>query len=82
MHVSEHNLPNRTLDCLGLFCPEPVFRVRMELDNMKVGETLEVTADDPAAEEDIKSLCKRLEQQILSISKDGNTVRFIIKKVK
>jgi TusA-related sulfurtransferase len=54
----------------------------MELDNMKVGDVLEVLADDPAAEEDIKSLCKRLEQQILSLSKEGNTLRFIIKKVK
>jgi len=76
------NLPNRTLDCLGLFCPEPVFRVRMELDNMKVGEVLEVMADDPAAEEDIRSLCKRLEQEIVSVNKEGNTVHFIIKKVK
>jgi len=80
--MPERNLPNRTLDCLGLFCPEPVFRVRMELDNMKVGEVLEVLADDPAAEEDIKSLCKRLEQEIVSVSKEGNTVRFFIKKVK
>lgn len=80
--MPEPPLPNRTLDCLGLFCPEPVFRVRMELDNMKVGEVLEVLADDPAAEEDIKSLCKRLEQQLLSVSKEGSTLRFIIKKVK
>lgn len=80
--VPEKIQPNRTLDCLGLFCPEPVFRVRMELDNMKVGETLEVLADDPAAEEDIKSLCKHLEQQILSVDKEGNTLRFVIKKVK
>jgi len=49
---------------------------------MKVGETLEVLADDPAAEEDIKSLAKRLEQQLLNISKEGNTLRFLIKKVK
>ncbi len=81
-HMPEPTQPNRKLDCLGLFCPEPVFRVRMELDDMKVGEVLEVLADDPAAEEDIKSLCKRLEQQLLSVSKEGNTLRFIIKKVK
>jgi len=74
--------PNRKLDCLGLYCPEPVFRVRMELDNMKVGDVLEVLADDPAAEEDIKSLCKRLEQQLLNLNKEGNTLRFLIKKVK
>jgi len=74
--------PNRTLDCLGLYCPEPVFRTRMELDNMRIGEIMEVLADDPAAEADIKSLVKRLEQKIVNVSKDGNTVRISIKKVK
>jgi TusA-related sulfurtransferase len=49
---------------------------------MKPGETVEVLADDPAAEEDIKSLCKRLGQEILSMTKDGNKIRFVIKKVK
>jgi len=52
----------------------------MELDNMKVGETIEVLADDPAAEEDIKSLCKRLGQEILSMSKEGTRIRFVIRK--
>jgi len=74
--------PDRTLDCLGLYCPEPVFRTRMELDNMKIGEILEVLADDPAAEADIKSLAKRLEQEIVSVRKDENTVRILVRKVK
>jgi len=74
--------PDRTLDCLGLYCPEPVFRTRIELDNMRIGEILEVLADDSAAEADIRSLSKRLEQEIISVSKDGNTVRILIKKVK
>ncbi|HIE19335.1 TPA: hypothetical protein EYP75_06375, partial [Candidatus Bathyarchaeota archaeon] len=52
--------PNKTLDCTGLYCPEPVFRTRIELDKMKSGEILEVLADDPAAKEDIKSLVKRI----------------------
>jgi tRNA 2-thiouridine synthesizing protein A len=72
---------NRKLDCLGLYCPEPVFKTRMELDEMKKGEVLEVLADDPAAEIDIKSLVKNLKQEIVSISKDGSTVRILIKKV-
>ena len=74
--------PDRTLDCLGLYCPEPVYRTRMELDKMKIGEIIEVVADDPAAEADIRSLVKRLEQELLSVSKEGNTVSFLIKKVK
>jgi TusA-related sulfurtransferase len=72
----------RKLDCLGLYCPEPVFRTRMELDDMKVGEFLEVLADDPAAEEDIKSLVKNLGQEIVSIARRGNYVQILIKKVK
>lgn len=74
--------PDKTLDCLGLYCPEPVFKTRMELDEMKIGEVLEVLADDPAAEADIRSLAKHLEQEILSVNKEGDTVRILIKKVK
>ncbi|MDH5267192.1 MAG: sulfurtransferase TusA family protein [Candidatus Bathyarchaeota archaeon] len=74
--------PDRTLDCVGLFCPEPVYRTRMELDDIRIGEILEVVADDPAAEADIRSLVKHLEQEIVDVSKDGNTVRISIKKVK
>ncbi|MGA3192137.1 MAG: sulfurtransferase TusA family protein [Candidatus Bathyarchaeia archaeon] len=73
---------DRTLDCLGLYCPEPVFKTRMELDELKVGETLEVLADDPAAESDIKSLVKNLEQELVSVTKRGNEVHIVIRKVK
>lgn len=73
---------DRTLDCIGLYCPEPVFKTRMELDELKVGETLEVCADDPAAESDIRSLVKNLEQELVSVEKHGNAVRIVIRKVK
>jgi TusA-related sulfurtransferase len=75
-------MPDRKLDCLGLYCPEPVFKTRMELDEMKKGEVLEVLADDPAAEEDIRSLVKHLEQEILDVTKEGDAVHILIKKVK
>lgn len=74
--------PDRTLDCMGLYCPEPVFKTRLELDELEVGETLEVLADDPAAESDIRSLVKNLEQELVSVTKDGSTVRILIRKVK
>lgn len=74
--------PDKTLDCLGLYCPEPVFKTRMELDELKVGEILEVVADDPAAESDIRSLVKNLGQELLEVTKEGDSVRVLIKKVK
>jgi len=74
--------PDRELDCVGLYCPEPVFRTRQEIDKMNVGDVLEIIADDPAAEEDIPRLVKRLGQQLVSTRKENDRLYFIIKKVK
>ena len=73
---------DRTLDCIGLYCPEPVFRTRIELDKMKVGEILNVLADDPAAEADIKSLVKNLGQELVKVNSEGKSVRILIRKVR
>lgn len=76
------NKVDKNLDCLGLYCPEPVFKTRLAIDEMEIGETLEVVADDPAAESDINSLVKHIEQEIVSSTKEGNTIRILIKKIK
>jgi TusA-related sulfurtransferase len=49
---------------------------------MKVGETLEVWADDPAAERDLQSLTSRLGHSILEKRRDGEKLYFLIKKQK
>jgi TusA-related sulfurtransferase len=54
----------------------------VELDQLNIGEVLEVLADDPAAEEDIKSLVKRLGHTLLELHKEDHTLRFLIKKAK
>jgi len=80
--LSGQKKPARELDCLGLYCPEPVFRTRQEIDKVAVGQVLEVIADDPAAEEDIKRLVERLGHQLLEVHKENNRFHFLIKKVK
>ena len=73
--------PDKVLDCIGLYCPEPVFRTRLALDEMEEGQVLEVTADDPAAEEDIKRLVGRLGHEVLSLESDDDQVKFLIRKI-
>ena len=73
---------DKTLDCTGLYCPEPLFQTRLKLDELEENQVLEVLADDPAAEEDIKRLCKRTGNLILSLEKEGDVIRFFIKKIK
>ncbi|MCW3991893.1 MAG: sulfurtransferase TusA family protein [Candidatus Bathyarchaeota archaeon] len=67
---------------MGLYCPEPIFRTRLMLDEMDVGEVLEVTADDPAAEEDIRRLVARLGHEVLSLESEGDNIKILIKKMK
>jgi tRNA 2-thiouridine synthesizing protein A len=54
----------------------------MEIDKMEIGEILEVVADDPAAEEDIRRLTKTLGQELVEFSKQDGKLHFLIKRVK
>ena len=72
----------KKLDARGLFCPEPVFRTKIEVERMQVGETLTVLADDPNAEEDVSRWVKRNGHELISLEKKDNSLEFLIKKVK
>ncbi len=81
----DSRLPKRahqTLDCIGLYCPMPILKTRQEIDKLAIGEVLEVLADDPAAEEDLKAWAKRTGQKILEIEKTDEGMRFLIQKEK
>ena len=73
--------PDKTLDCTGLFCPMPVVKTRLELETMKSGEVLEITADDPGFEKDLPAWCKMSGEKFLEIKKEGSIIRgYVMKK--
>ena len=72
----------RTLDCIGLYCPEPLFQTRESIDAIEVGEVLEVIADDPAAEEDLKRFAKRAGHEVVSLENDGVELRILLRRLK
>jgi TusA-related sulfurtransferase len=74
--------PAKILDCVGLYCPEPLFKTRQGIDEIAIGDVLELLADDPAAEEDIKRFCKRTGHKLLKIEKSDGTFRFLIERAK
>jgi TusA-related sulfurtransferase len=65
-----------------LFCPEPVFRTKIAIEKMQVGQVLTVLADDPAAEDDISRWVNRNGHELLNMNKKNNVIEFTIKKVK
>ena len=76
------NRADQILDCIGLYCPLPILKARQEIDKLALGEVLEVWADDPAAEEDLKAWAKQTGQKILEIEKTDEGMRFLILKEK
>jgi len=79
--ISELN-PTKTIDVRGMFCPEPVFRTKIEMERMAVGNILKITADDPASEEDITRWVNRMGHQLIELKKTDKDLEFTIKKVK
>lgn len=73
-------MPDKKLDCTGLFCPEPVFRTRLALDEMEPGQTIEVHADDPASYEDLRRLAERLGNEVVELRKEGEETIIVIRK--
>ncbi|RDV24814.1 sulfurtransferase TusA [Alteromonas aestuariivivens] len=68
------------LDALGLRCPEPVMMVRLQIRKMNDGDTLCVTADDPAAIRDIPGFCRFMQHTLVAAYTDSLPYRFLIKK--
>jgi TusA-related sulfurtransferase len=74
--------PDRSLDCVGLFCPMPVLKVREAMGPMAVGQVLEMRADDPASEADLRQWATRTGHALLVVEKHGAVFRFLLRKTR
>jgi tRNA 2-thiouridine synthesizing protein A len=53
------------LDCTGLVCPQPVAKTKRKINEMKVGDILEVSGDFAEAGENIKRFVEKHGGKIL-----------------
>lgn len=72
----------KTIDVRGLFCPEPVFRTKIEIERLSMGDLLKIISDDPESEEDISRWVSRNGHELVSVNKMEQDLEFIIKKAK
>jgi TusA-related sulfurtransferase len=86
MNRTAENEPNKSFDKIidvrGLYCPEPVFRTKIEIEKLGIGDKLKIIADDPESEEDITNWAEKTGHNLLSLEKKDNELEFIIKKTK
>ncbi len=65
-------MATQILDCLGLKCPQPTLKVTIMAVKMKSGDILEVIADCPSFEKDLRDWCNRSKKTLLWIKDEGS----------
>lgn len=69
--VKENIMVIHTLNAIGLRCPKPILQIAAKSPEMAVGDILEVTADYPTFEKDIRAWCERLKKVLLFVKDEG-----------
>ena len=65
----------KVLDCCGMKCPLPSMKMMSMGRDMKPGEILEVVADCPTFEADVRKYCDVMKKALLFVKVDGKTKR-------
>jgi tRNA 2-thiouridine synthesizing protein A len=65
------------LDCLGWKCPRPIIELARGLDEVEVGQVVELLADDPAAGPDVAAWCRMRHQELV----DAAPPRFLVRRL-
>ena len=71
---------DKTLDTVGLRCPEPVMLVRKNIRHMNEGEVLLILADDPATTRDIQASANLWNIPFLASETKDTPFKYWVKK--
>lgn len=66
------------LDCRGMLCPLPVIMLAKRLQEIAVGETIAVFADDPAAAVDIPAWCRMRSHELVLADGELYVIRRLV----
>jgi TusA-related sulfurtransferase len=69
-----------TLDCVGLYCPMPIYQTANKMKEMGKGQVLEVLADDEGIKPDMVAWCEVTGNECLGIEEDGGQYKVYVRK--
>ncbi|OGW78489.1 MAG: hypothetical protein A3I73_05615 [Omnitrophica bacterium RIFCSPLOWO2_02_FULL_45_16] len=65
---------DETVDAVGLFCPMPVVKLKLEMEKLEPGNIVELLADDAGVLEDLPAWCRETGNILLSLKKNEEGV--------
>ena len=74
----EGNVKTRTIDVCGTACPYPQLKTKLELDRMKIGESLYIIFDNKVSLENVASCVNHMHDKIIdNVEKDGKYILLV-----
>ncbi len=70
------------IDLRGLTCPEPLLKLIEQIKEIEVGKEVEVLTTDPGTIVDIPLWAEKEGIEVIDCCREGNQIRFVLKKVK
>jgi TusA-related sulfurtransferase len=68
------------LDAVGLACPMPLLKAKLELNRLASGQVLKVTATDPGSQRDFRSFANLAGHTLLHEDANDGLYRYWLRK--
>ena len=68
-------MATKFFDYRGLKCPDPSLKMAVASHSMPPGDIMEILADCPSFEEDVRNWCQRHKKALLLIKPEGTAKR-------
>ena len=72
--------PSLTLDALGKKCPIPIIMLADRIRDVRIGQTIEVLADDPAAKTDVPAWCVLKSHEFVGTADRSDGWSFLVRR--
>ena len=71
---------DQSIDCTGLYCPMPIVKTREKFKQLKIGEILEIVADDKGIKMDMPAWAEATGNEFLGVEEAGGEIKVYVKK--
>ncbi|MHB8894415.1 MAG: sulfurtransferase TusA family protein [Candidatus Geothermincolia bacterium] len=71
---------DKTIDCLGLYCPMPIVKTAQAIKDLEPGQVLEVLADDIGIKSDMPAWAEKTGNEFLGIEESDGEIRVFVRK--
>jgi len=71
---------DHSIDCTGLYCPMPIVKTVAKFKQIKVGDVLEIVADDKGIKKDMPAWAEATGNEFMGVEEKGGEIKVYVKK--